>query len=44
MREGELIADGSPAAIRERTGACDVEHAFLSLDRDHAGTGGEGAR
>ena len=44
MREGELIADGSPAAIRERTGACDVEHAFLSLVRDHAGTGGEGAR
>lgn len=44
MREGELIADGSPAAIRERTGARDVEHAFLTLVRDHADAGGEGAR
>ena len=31
MREGRIIADGSPAEIRERTGAADVEEAFLSL-------------
>lgn len=33
MREGEVIADGSPADIRRNTGADDVEHAFLTLVR-----------
>ncbi|HTW14410.1 MAG TPA: ABC transporter ATP-binding protein [Nocardioides sp.] len=31
MREGRIIADGSPAAIKERAGADDVEGAFLAL-------------
>jgi len=31
MREGAIIADGSPAEIRERTGADDIEGAFLSI-------------
>ncbi|MCB0906148.1 MAG: ABC transporter ATP-binding protein [Nocardioidaceae bacterium] len=31
MRAGEIIADGSPAQIRERTGSGDIEHAFLTL-------------
>jgi ABC-2 type transport system ATP-binding protein len=31
MREGRLIADDPPAALLERTGATDVESAFLSL-------------
>ena len=31
MREGAVIADGSPAEIRERTGATDIETAFLSV-------------
>jgi ABC-2 type transport system ATP-binding protein len=31
MREGRIIADGSPDEIRERTGAADIEQAFLSL-------------
>jgi ABC-2 type transport system ATP-binding protein len=31
MREGRIIADGSPDEIRERTGAADIEHAFLHL-------------
>jgi len=31
MREGRIIADGTPAEIRERTGATDIEHAFLSV-------------
>jgi ABC-2 type transport system ATP-binding protein len=31
MREGRIIADGSPAEIKERTGARDVEQAFLAL-------------
>ena len=31
MREGRIITDGSPDEIRERTGASDIEHAFLSL-------------
>ncbi len=31
MREGRVIADGTPAAIRERAGAADVEGAFLRL-------------
>lgn len=31
MRKGRVIADGTPAAIRERAGAADVEGAFLRL-------------
>ena len=31
MREGRIIADGSPDEVRERTGAPDVEQAFLRL-------------
>ncbi|PKH40330.1 ABC-2 type transport system ATP-binding protein [Nocardioides alpinus] len=31
MREGRIIADGSPDEIRESTGAADIEHAFLHM-------------
>ncbi|HET7328319.1 MAG TPA: ABC transporter ATP-binding protein [Nocardioidaceae bacterium] len=31
MREGLLIADDTPAALRDRTGAADIENAFLAL-------------
>ena len=31
MREGDLLADDAPAALLERTGADDLEHAFLRL-------------
>jgi len=31
MREGRIIADGPPDEIRERTGAADIEQAFLHL-------------
>ena len=31
MREGRIIADGSPDEIRQRTGAPDIEQAFLHL-------------
>jgi ABC-2 type transport system ATP-binding protein len=31
MREGRIIADGSPEEIRQRTGAPDIEQAFLHL-------------
>lgn len=31
MREGVLLADDSPTALLERTGASNVEHAFLAL-------------
>ena len=34
MREGRIIADGSPDEIRERTGAPDIEQAFLHLVED----------
>ena len=33
MRDGEIIADGSPADVRDRTGTADIEHAFLALVR-----------
>lgn len=33
MRSGEIIADGSPEEIRQRTGSPDIEHAFLTLVR-----------
>jgi ABC-2 type transport system ATP-binding protein len=39
MREGAVIADGTPAQIRERTGAGDIEDAFLTL----VGAGGSAA-
>jgi len=31
MRAGAIIADGSPAEIRERTGTADIEGAFLAV-------------
>jgi ABC-2 type transport system ATP-binding protein len=34
MREGRIVADDSPAALRRATGAGDVEEAFLRLVRD----------
>jgi len=34
MREGHILAAGTPAALRERTGAADLEQAFLRLIRD----------
>ncbi|QZY29441.1 ABC transporter ATP-binding protein [Nocardioides coralli] len=37
MREGAIIADGSPEEIRSRTGSPDIEHAFLAI------VGGEAA-
>ena len=33
MREGGILAHDTPAAIKERAGADDVESAFLTLDR-----------
>ncbi|KAA9152909.1 ABC transporter ATP-binding protein [Amycolatopsis acidicola] len=34
MRDGRLLADQSPAELRERTGAVDLEQAFLRLIRE----------
>jgi ABC-2 type transport system ATP-binding protein len=34
MRDGRLIADETPSALLERTGAADVESAFLTLVED----------
>ena len=34
MRDGRILAAGTPAALRERTGAGDLEQAFLRLIRD----------
>lgn len=31
MRDGEIIADGTPLEIRERTASADIENAFLAL-------------
>jgi ABC-2 type transport system ATP-binding protein len=42
MREGRVIADGTPAEIRERTGVADIEEAFLALVEADAGTDGRG--
>jgi ABC-2 type transport system ATP-binding protein len=39
MREGRIIADGSPARIRETTGAPDIEAAFLALVEDRSPRG-----
>jgi ABC-2 type transport system ATP-binding protein len=33
MREGRILADDTPAALRTSTGADDLEQAFLSLVR-----------
>lgn len=41
MREGRIIADGSPDEIRARTGAVDVEQAFLSLVESSADNPGD---
>jgi ABC-2 type transport system ATP-binding protein len=34
MRDGDLLADDTPANLRERTGAADMEEAFLALIED----------
>lgn len=34
MREGRLIADDTPQGLLARTGAADIEHAFLALVHD----------
>jgi ABC-2 type transport system ATP-binding protein len=36
MRDGRLIADGTPAEIRARTGTEDIESAFLAIVEDGA--------
>lgn len=36
MRDGDILATGSPAEILARTGAATVEHAFLTLVRGEA--------
>jgi ABC-2 type transport system ATP-binding protein len=36
MREGRIIADGTPAGIRERTGSVDIESAFLAIVEEDA--------
>jgi ABC-2 type transport system ATP-binding protein len=41
MRDGRLIADDEPQALVERTGAADVEGAFLALVEGDASEGGE---
>lgn len=38
MREGRIIADGTPAEVCARTGATDVEGAFLHLVEDTEGS------
>ena len=44
MREGELIATGTPAELRERTGAGDVSEAFLRMIASASRAGAEEAR
>lgn len=36
MRDGRIIADGTPAEIKEKAGADDVESAFLAIVREDA--------
>jgi ABC-2 type transport system ATP-binding protein len=36
MRDGRILATGRPDELRERTGAPDVERAFLALVRDRS--------
>ena len=38
MREGRILADGTPQGLRERTGATDLESAFLHLISENAGS------
>ncbi|MDL4813850.1 ABC transporter ATP-binding protein [Actinomadura opuntiae] len=38
MREGAILADGAPDELRERTGAADLEEAFLHLIDQKAGS------
>ena len=38
MRDGRILASDSPAGLLARTGARDVEEAFLRLDPDDRGT------
>ncbi len=40
IREGRLIADDTPAAVRQRTGTADLETAFLHIIRDRETTSG----
>jgi ABC-2 type transport system ATP-binding protein len=35
LREGEILADETPASLLERTGTTDAEEAFLRLIRHH---------
>jgi len=37
MREGRIIADDTPAHIREKTQTDDIESAFLALVDDERG-------
>ena len=37
MREGRIIADGTPAEIKEQAGADDIEAAFLAIVEDGRG-------
>ena len=39
MRDGAILADGSPAEVRSRTGAGTIEEAFLALVRGGHGGG-----
>ncbi|GGR46766.1 multidrug ABC transporter ATP-binding protein [Nocardioides luteus] len=36
MREGAILADGSPVEIKQKAGADDIEHAFLTLVKEAA--------
>jgi ABC-2 type transport system ATP-binding protein len=36
MRDGVIIADGSPTAIKEKAGVDDIEQAFLTIVRGEA--------
>ncbi len=38
LREGQLLADTTPTALRERTGATDLDEAFLRLIKSAAAT------
>ena len=36
MREGRIIVDGAPEAIKQQVGVADIESAFLALVEDGA--------
>lgn len=40
MREGEILADDTPAGLLTATGGADIEQAFLTLIAGHPGDGG----